>query len=436
MARSTTHQICIGIIVLLLVAFFYVPNSLFAESPVPGEYLERAREVLGEVPLIDGHNDVPWQYRARVNYNLDKLDFASDLSTLDPPMHTDINRLRKGLVGAQFWSVYVPVSYEGALSIQATKEQIDLVYRLNERYPDTFKLALTADDIERIFADGKISSLIGMEGGHSINNSLPVLRQFYELGARYMTLTHSRNTDWADSATDGPAHNGLTEFGREVVREMNRLGMLIDLSHVSFETMHDALDVSDAPVIFSHSSAYSVTPHARNVPDEVLKRIPENGGVVMVTFVPSFVSEEVRQYWGKMQNERNRLGREYGDEATVREKLDEWRKINPMPHATLSDVADHIDHIRDVIGVDYIGIGGDYDGITTVPKGLEDVSTYPYLFAELLRRGYSEDDLKKIAGLNVLRVMREAERVAAELQQIRDPSQASIEELDGAGASK
>ncbi len=431
MARSTTHQICIGIIVLLLVAFFYVPNSLFAESPVPGEYLERAREVLGEVPLIDGHNDVPWQYRARVNYNLDKLDFASDLSTLDPPMHTDINRLRKGLVGAQFWSVYVPVSYEGALSIQATKEQIDLVYRLNERYPDTFKLALTADDIERIFADGKISSLIGMEGGHSIENSLAVLRATYELGARYMTITHWRSLEWADAATDAPIAGGLTPFGEEVVREMNRLGMMVDLSHVAPSTMHAAFDVTEAPVIFSHSSAYEVCRHVRNVPDDVLKRVRENRGIVMVCFLGSFVSEELRLWEEARSAERRRLMREHRDDRELVERdMRSWRERNPRPDATLEQVADHIDHIRDVIGVEYIGIGGDYDGTTSLPVGLGDVSTYPKLFVELLRRGYSDEDVARIAGLNMLRVMREVENVAARLQRTRRPSEATIEELD------
>jgi len=406
------------------------PLLLQAESPETDEYLERARAILKEVPLIDGHNDVPIQYRVRVNYDFDKLDFADDLSKLERPMHTDIDRLREGLVGAQFWSVFVPVRYEGADAVQATKEQIDFVYRLIERYPDTFELALTADDIERIFAGGNIASLIGMEGGHSINNSLAVLRQFYELGARYMTLTHSDNTDWADSATDDPEHNGLTDFGKEVVREMNRLGMLVDLSHVSFDTMHDALGVSEAPVIFSHSSAYAVTQSSRNVPDDVLKRIPENGGIVMVTFVPSFVSEEVRHMWNKMQREENRLRRVHAyDKATIRKEIEEWLAEHPMPDAILEDVADHIDHIRDVIGVEYIGIGADYDGITTVPVGLEDVSTYPHLFAELLRRGYSEEELKKIAGLNVLRVMREAENVAKRLREEREPSQAMIDEF-------
>ncbi len=416
-----------------LLFVLFNPDNITATSPQNDEHLEQARAILKEVPLIDGHNDVPMQYRARVNYNLDKLDFAEDLSTVDPPMHTDIDRLRKGLVGAQFWSVYVSVDYKGSEAVQATKEQIDFVHLLNERYPDTFELALTAADVERIFAEGKIASLIGMEGGHSINNSLPVLRQFYELGARYMTITHWRNTDWADSATDDPEHNGLTEFGKEVIREMNRLGMLVDLSHVAPKTMYDALDVTEAPVIFSHSSAYSVTRHIRNVPDDVLNRLPDNGGVVMVTFVPPFISDEVRLYSEKQDRERNRLLREHPDnENLVRNKLAEWRQQNPAPRSTLEQVADHIDYIRDLIGVEHIGIGSDYDGITTVPKGLEDVTKFPYLFAELLRRGYSENELKKIAGLNVLRVMRETERVAERLQQERGPSQASIEELDGA----
>lgn len=416
-----------------LLFVLFNPDNITATSLQNDEHLEQARAILKEVPLIDGHNDVPMQYRARVNYNLDKLDFAEDLSTVDPPMHTDIDRLRKGLVGAQFWSVYVSVDYKGSEAVQATKEQIDFVHLLNERYPDTFELALTAADVERIFAEGKIASLIGMEGGHSINNSLPVLRQFYELGARYMTITHWRNTDWADSATDDPEHNGLTEFGKEVIREMNRLGMLVDLSHVAPKTMYDALDVTEAPVIFSHSSAYSVTRHIRNVPDDVLNRLPDNGGVVMVTFVPPFISDEVRLYSEKQDRERNRLLREHPDnENLVRNKLAEWRQQNPAPRSTLEQVADHIDYIRDLIGVEHIGIGSDYDGITTVPKGLEDVTKFPYLFAELLRRGYSENELKKIAGLNVLRVMRETERVAERLQQERGPSQASIEELDGA----
>lgn len=432
MSGITINRIQCYFMTVIVFVLFCTPYHLQAGSPAAGEYLERARAILKEVPLIDGHNDVPMQYRARVKYDLDILDFAGDLSKVNPPMHTDIDRLRDGLVGAQFWSVYVSANYAGVKAVQATREQIDFVYRLIERYPDHFELALSADDTERIFADGKIASLIGMEGGHSINNSLTVLRQFYELGARYMTITHWRNTDWADSATDDPVHNGLTEFGREVIREMNRLGMIVDLSHVSPKTMHDVLDVAEAPVIFSHSSAYTVTRHVRNVPDDVLKRLPDNGGVVMVTFVPPFISNEVRTYSERLDRERNRLNREYpNNETRVRNQIAEWQKQNPAPVSTLQQVADHIDYIRDLIGVDYIGIGSDYDGITTVPEGLEDVSKFPYLFAELLRRGYSEQDLKKIAGLNVLRVMRENERVAERLSAERQPSQASIEELDG-----
>jgi membrane dipeptidase len=426
---------CIFLVVTLIIA--YNPHRLGALSPASDGFLEQARAILGEVPLIDGHNDVPIQYRMRLNYDLATFDFASDLTRLERPMHTDINRLRRGLVGGVFWSVYVPDRYQGVSAVHATNEQIDFVYRLIDRYSDTLELALTAGDIERIFAGGKIASLIGMEGGHSINNSLTVLRQFYELGARYMTLTHSQNTDWADSATDKPQHNGLTDFGKEVVREMNRIGMLVDLSHVSPATMHDAFDVSEAPVIFSHSSAYSVTRHLRNVPDDVLKRLPENGGVVMVTFVPSFVSEDVRRFANAEDRERERLMREHGGNQWVVDRLiNVRRESNPPPRATLAQVADHIDHIRDLIGVDHIGIGSDFDGIRTTPKGLEDVSKFPNLFAELLQRGYSEEDLKKIAGLNVLRVLREAEHVAEEMQQAREPSLKSIEELDGAGKHK
>jgi len=434
MSGITINRIQCYFMTVIVFMLFCAPYHLQAGPPAAGEYLERARAILKEVPLIDGHNDVPMQYRARVKYDLDKLDFAGDLSNVNPPMHTDIDRLRDGLVGAQFWSVYVSANYRGATAVQATKEQIDFVHLINERYPETFELALNADDIVRIHRDGKIASLIGMEGGHSINNSLAVLRQFYELGARYMTITHWRNTDWADSATDDPVHNGLTEFGREVIREMNRLGMIVDLSHVSPKTMHDVLDVAEAPVIFSHSSAYTVTRHVRNVPDDVLKRLPDIGGVVMVTFVPPFISNEVRTYSDRLDRERNRLNREYpNNETMVRNQIAEWQKQNPAPVSTLQQVADHIDYIRDLIGVDYIGIGSDYDGITTVPEGLEDVSKFPHLSAELLRRGYSEEDLKKIAGLNVLRVMRENERVAEKLREERQPSQASIEELDGNG---
>lgn len=396
--------------------------------------LARAREILTEIPLVDGHNDVPWAYRTRVSNHLDEINLAADTSTLTPPMHTDIPRLREGGVGGQFWSVYIPASFEGPGAARVVFEQIDVVHRLVAKHSDTFELALTADDITRIHGEGKIASLIGMEGGHSIENSLAVLRRLYAAGARYMTITHSSNIDWADSGTDAPEHDGLTRFGREVIREMNRLGMLVDLSHVAPTTMKDALDASEAPIIFSHSSARGVTAHPRNVPDEILERLPANGGVVMVTFVPSFVSEDVRANGAAAQAERGRLESLHPDDPTeVSAGMAAWRLANPAPKATLADVADHIDHVRDVAGIDHIGIGSDFDGITSTPVGLEDVSTFPALLAELLRRGYSEEEVKKIAGLNLLRAFKQAEEVAARLQEERGPSDALIEELDGEG---
>lgn len=394
---------------------------------------ERVMNILREVPLIDGHNDIPWQYRSRVNNRVDALDFAGDLSTLEPTMHTDIPRLREGGVGGQFWSVFIPIRMRGGQPGDARTviEQIDFVHRLVKRHSDHLEMAYTADDIERIHGKGKIASLIGMEGGHSIENSLAVLRATYELGARYMTITHWRSLEWADAATDAPIAGGLTPFGEEVVREMNRLGMLVDLSHVAPSTMHAALDVTHAPVIFSHSSAYEVCRHVRNVPDDVLLRVRDNRGIVMVCFLASFVSEELRLWEEAHSAERRRLMREHSDDRELVERdLQAWRDDNPRPDATLEQVADHIDHIRDVIGVDFIGIGGDYDGTTSLPVGLEDVSTYPDLFVELLRRGYADEDVAKIVGLNMLRVMREVERVAAELQQTVRPSEATIEELD------
>lgn len=392
------------------------------------ELRQEAIRILEQVPLIDGHNDLPWQYHMRVDHRLSAID-VRDTRNLEPPMHTDLLRLREGRVGGQFWSVYVTANQPESEAVAATLEQIDFVHRMIEAHPEELELALTADDVERIFAEGRIASLIGMEGGHSIRNSLALLRMFYDLGARYLTLAHSRTLDWVDSATDDPRHDGLSAFGEEVVREMNRLGMLVDLSHVSPATMRDAIRVSEAPVIFSHSSARGVSNHVRNVPDDVLDLVRENRGIVMVTFVPSFISEELRRFFATRAAESARVEALYPDDPErVERQLERWRVENPMPRATLEQVADHIDHIRDRIGPEYIGIGGDYDGITSLPEGLEDVSTYPDLFAELLRRGYDERELRQIAGLNLLRVMREAEETAARLQRERGPSEVKIDD--------
>jgi membrane dipeptidase len=322
------------------------------------------------------------------------------------PGHTDIPRLRAGGVGAQFWSVYVPFDAmeEGAAKVQL--EEIDIARQIITRYPDHFELALSPSDVDRIFGSGKIASMLGMEGGHAIENSMGALRAFFDLGVRYMTLTHGGTIDWLDSATDEARHDGLTDFGAEVVREMNRLGMLVDLSHVSPKGMSDVLDVAEAPVIFSHSSARALTDSPRNVPDDILRRMPENGGVVMVTFVTSYVNEDVRTYEGPPEE---------------------------APRATLADVADHIEYVRDVAGIDHVGIGSDFDGISSTPVGLDDVSTYPALLEELARRGWSEDDLRKLAGENLLRAWREAEQAARRIQRERGPSTATIEELDGSG---
>ncbi len=399
-----------------------------AEEPMPEDPVERAKALHAKVPLIDGHNDLPWQIRRKANRDV----WSIDINEPQPDFHTDIPRLREGMLGAQFWSVYVPVSMQGKEATRATMEEIDIVYQMIERYPDTFQLATTADEVEAAFAAGKIASMMGIEGGHSIDSSLGALRMFHLLGVRYMTLTHSRNIPWADSATDTMAVDGLTEFGNEVVREMNRLGMLVDLSHVSPATMRDALDVTEAPVIFSHSSALAVCNHVRNAPDDVLERLVDNGGVIMVTFVPGYISEETRLHGVKRNEERERLAAMPGStDESVAEGIAAWNEANPTPPATLAQVADHIDHIRDVAGIDHIGIGGDYDGISSLPVGLEDVSTYPMLTAELVRRGYSDEDIMKILGRNVLRVMRGAEAVAARLQQERHASGARIEVLDG-----
>jgi len=392
-----------------------VPHSVEAQDE------DDARRLHGEVPLIDGHNDLPGQYRENVNRQFSELD----IEQAQPQIHTDIPRLREGGVGAQFWSVYVPASLEGADAVRATIEQIDVVYELARRYPDTFEMAFTADDVERIFQSGKIASLIGMEGGHSIDSSLATLRMLYRLGARYMTVTHSRSLPWADASTGQVVSDGLSEFGSEVIREMNWLGMFVDLSHVSPATMHDALDVVEAPVIFSHSSAKALCNHVRNVPDDVLQRLPDNGGVVMVSFVPQFTSQELKDHDERRDAVIAELeGHAGATAASVEEGAAAWDRDNPAPRATLSQVADHIDHIRDVAGIDHIGIGSDFDGIGSVPEGLEDVSKFIDLTRELLARGYSDEDIRKILGKNLLRVMRAAEQTAARLQAERGPSEA------------
>lgn len=393
------------------------------------ELKKRVSAVLERTPLIDGHNDLPGVYKSRVAGHLDQMPFDSDLTQLERPTHTDLPRLREGMMGGQFWSVYIPIeSYPGKAGDTAkVLRQIDIVHRMIEAYPDALELALTSQDIVRIHSEGKIASLIGMEGGHAIENSLAALRMLYKAGARYMTLTHSKGLAWADSATDDARVDGLSSFGQEVVREMNRLGMLVDLSHVSVMTMEDALAVTEAPVIFSHSSAFALTAHKRNVPDDVLLKVRDNGGLVMVTFYPSYVSEEVRVAWLNLSEE---VKAKTSDPAERGKLFAEGRQKLPRP--TLSQVADHIDHIRDLIGIDHVGLGGDYDGMPPGPIGLEDVSTYPALFVELLKRGYSDEDIAKVAGENLLRVMAEAENVAARVKKKRPPSSALIVELDGA----
>jgi membrane dipeptidase len=396
-------------------------NASAAQSQQPADLnLERARRILDQMPIIDGHNDLPSEMLEKTGGNPAQLDF----NQLQTRFHTDFVRLREGRVGAQFWSAYITndsIPVPGAALRQALRE-IDMVHRLTQQYPQHLELARTAADIERIQKQKKIASLIGLEGGHGFDNSLSTLRMFYELGVRYITLTHNTTLRWADAAADFPRNKGLTEFGEEVVREMNRLGIFVDLSHVSPETMRDAIRVSEAPVIFSHSSARALVDHVRNVPDDVLRMLPQNGGVVMVTFVPTFVSKDVNAWAGRVEAEGERLRNELNDPAEISRRMNEWMQANPQPFASISDVADHIDHVRKVAGIDHVGIGSDYDGIDRGPAGLEDVSKFPVLFAELLRRGYSEADLKKISGQNILRAMRAMEATSQRLRASRPPS--------------
>jgi membrane dipeptidase len=385
-----------------------------------------ARALLDRFPVIDGHNDLAWVLREAGSTNPARTDIAAPVAFT----HTDLPRLARGGVGAQFWSVYVPAQLQGERALVTTLEQIDFVRQLVALHPAALELALTSADVTRIMAAGRIASLLGAEGGHSIAGSLSALRSLYQLGVRYMTLTHNLNLPWADSATDEPAAGGLTAFGREVVREMQRLGMLVDLSHVAASTMRDALDTAEAPVIFSHSSALAVCDHPRNVPDEILARLPANGGLCMITFVPAFVAQRCRDWDLELAAELTRQGLDHRDLGSRKQITGTWLAGHPRPKATLADVVAHVEHAREVAGIDHIGLGGDYDGVDDLPVGLKDVSCYPALIEELLARGWSEPDCGKLASGNLLRVLAEAEVAAAAIQATRGPSAARIDDLD------
>jgi len=429
MAKSTSLMACV--LGLLLCA----PVVAVRGAEDDGQ---RVARILVKTPLIDGHNDLPWEIRDRFKSDLTAVDLQSDTARLPfpagaAPLMTDIPRLRAGRVGGQFWSVWIPTDVQGFAAVQMTLEQMDLVKRMAARYPADLEMAYTAADVRRIHQAHKVASLIGIEGGHQINDSLAVLRQMYDAGARYMTLTHTTNTAWADSATDAPVHHGLTPFGVEVVREMNRLGMLVDLSHVSPETMKAALAVSEAPVIFSHSSARALVDHPRNVPDDILKSVAANGGVVMVNFAPGYVSDARNRWDADQAAERTRfnsppyVGLYIGQPDRAKAALAAWEATHPRPAATLAQVADHIEHIRQVAGIDHVGLGSDFDGIEDTPVGLEGVNRYPALLEELLRRGWSDADIAKLAGENLLRVLAAAEQVSRKLRVERPPSSARIE---------
>jgi membrane dipeptidase len=433
----------------LLAVVLLAPVCSHSASAQSGDALAaRVNRVLAQTPLIDGHNDLPWQIR-ECFVNVDGVDLSASTANLPKPatlpaecestsLMTDIPRLHAGHVGAQFWSVWIPSALTGATAIQTTLEQIDVVHAMAARYPSDLQMAYTADDIVRIHKAGKVASLIGIEGGHQIGNSLPALRQMYALGARYMTLTHTLNNDWADSATANPLHHGLTAFGRALVHEMNRLGMLVDLSHVSPETMKAALAATQAPVMFSHSGARALDDHPRDVPDDVLALVKQNHGIVMVNFYPGYVSAERARWDAEEAAEKARLnappyaGLYVGQPERAKAAMDEWAKAHPAPAVTLAMVADHYDYIRKVCGVDCVGIGSDFDGIPAAPAGLESVDKFPALLEELARRGWSDADLAKVAGGNMLRVMREAEAVAKRLQATERASFATIADLDAA----
>jgi membrane dipeptidase len=425
----------------MFLALLAVP-VVCAGAPNGQAYSARVARILKTTPLIDGHNDLPWEIRERFHSKVSSIDLDSDTAALpvrdgDAALMTDIKRLRRGGVGGQFWSVFVPVEMQGPVAVQTTLEQIDIVRQMAERYPQDFEMAYTAADVRRIHKSGRIASLIGIEGGHQINNSLPVLREMYAAGARYMTLTHSSNTDWADSATDAPKHHGLTAFGREVVHEMNRLGMLVDISHVSAETMHAVLDTTESPVMFSHSSARAIVDHPRDVPDDVLRMLPKNGGVVMVNFYPGYVSAARNRWDADYAAEKARYnsppfgGIYIGQPDRAKAALAEWVKAHPAPEVTLAEVADHIEHVSRVAGIEHVGLGSDFDGIPVTPVGLEGVDKYPDLLAELMRRGWTDDEVAKLAGDNIVRVLATAESVAVRLRANRKSSEATREELDG-----
>ncbi|UGQ45878.1 dipeptidase [Massilia endophytica] len=411
----------VTLIASLLASLIALPVQ--AESPS----LQRANKLLASTPLIDGHNDLPYIIASygKPHHDIDAYDLNHAM-----PHETDIARMRKGHLTGQFWAVYVPGELKSGW-MKVGMEQLELTRRMIAKYPEALQPAYSANDIERAFRQKRVASLLGLEGGHMIENSLGALRAYYMLGARYLTLTHNVTLDWADAALDEPKHKGLTPFGKEVVREMNRLGMLVDLSHVSADVMRDAIATSEAPVIFSHSSARAVTDHPRNVPDDVLASVPKNGGVVMITYVPAFVSTEAMNWVKGLLAAKAAAGSD--SEAVKAAQAAYIAAHGKAPQATLKQVADHIDHVAKVAGKDHVGLAADYGGATVppMPKGLEDVSTYPNLFAELMDRGWSDADLKKLAGLNLIRTFREAEKVAARLQKTRAPSIATIEELDG-----
>ena len=421
-----------------------------AARPDDAALIARVDRVLATTPLIDGHNDLAWEIRDRfgnaagvdLSVSTANLPLKPEDGEMQTPLMTDIPRLHKGHLGAQFWSVWIPPTVTGPAAVKMTLEQIDIVHTMVGRYPKDLQMAYSADDIMQAFKAGRVASLIGIEGGHQIDDSLPMLRQMYAVGARYMTLTHTLDNDWADSATDAPKHHGLTPFGRAVVHEMNRLGMLVDLSHVSPDTMRAALTTSVAPVMFSHSGARALDDHPRDVPDDVLKMVARNHGIVMVTFAPSYVSTTRNRWEADRAAEQTRFnappyaGLYIGQPERAKAALAEWDRQHPKPVVTLAMVADHIEHVRQVAGIDCVGIGSDFDGIPDTPQGLEGVDKYPALLEELARRGWTDEELSKVAGGNMLRVLREAAAVARQLQSSEPPSSATIEQLDAAVAKK